>query len=71
MKDDKEKNHVLKVPPSHAKMHLKSATQKLNFLMAKGIQECYTLKCNHKCPCTFPQSYALLCHLVFKKNHFM
>ena len=49
MKDDKErnyfslKNHVWKVPPSHAKMHLESAPQKVNFLMAKSIQKSYTL----------------------------
>ena len=29
------KNHVLEVPPSHTKMRLKRAPQKLNFLMAK------------------------------------
>ena len=65
------KNHVLKMPPSHAKMHLKSASQKLNFLMAKAIQKTYTLNCSRKFPCTFPHSYALLCRLVFEKNHFM
>ena len=65
------KNHVLEVPPSHAKMRLKSAPQKVNFLMAKSIQKSYTLNCSHKCPCTFPHSYALLRRLVFEKNHFM
>ena len=59
------------VPPSHAKMCLKSAPQKLNFLMAKGMQKCYTLTCSLKCPCAFLHSYALLRHLVFKKNHFI
>ena len=33
------KNHFLEMPPSHAKMRLKSAPQKLNFLMAKAIQK--------------------------------
>ena len=33
------KNHLLEVPPSHAKMCLKSTPQKPNFLMAKGIQK--------------------------------
>ena len=61
------KNHVLEVRPSHAKMRL-NTPQKLNFLMAKGIQKCYTLNCSHKCPCTFPHSYALLRHLIFKKT---
>ena len=65
------KNHVLQVPPSHAKMRLKSPPQKLKFLMAKDIQKNYTLNCSQKCPCTFPHSYALLRRLVFKKNRFM
>ena len=65
------KNHVLEVPPSHAKMRLKNAPQKLNFLMAKGIQKCYTLNCTQKCPCMYPHSYLLLHRLVFNKNHFM
>ena len=65
------KNHVLEVPPSHAKMRLKRAPQKANFLMAKSIQKSYILNCSHKCPCTFPHSYALLRCLVFEKNHFM
>ena len=38
--------------------------------MAKGIQKNYTLNCSHKCPCTFPHSYALLRHLVFEKKQF-
>ena len=32
-------NHFLEMPPSHAKMRLKSAPQKVNFLMAKTIQK--------------------------------
>ena len=62
------KKYVLEVPPSHAKMRLKSGPQKLNFLMAKGKQKSYTLNCSHKCPCTFLHSYALLRHLIFKKT---
>ena len=31
------KNYLLEVPCSHAKMHLKSALQKLNFVMDKAI----------------------------------
>ena len=63
MRDDKERNYfrrriVLEVPLSHAKMCLKSASQKVNFLMAKNIQKSYTLNYNHKRPCTFPDSYA-------------
>ena len=52
-------------------MRLKSAPQELNFLMAKGIQKCYTLNYSHKCPGTFPHSYVLLRRLVFDKNNFM
>ena len=33
------KNHFLEIPPTHAKVHLKSAPQKLNFLMVKAIQK--------------------------------
>ena len=63
------KNFVLDVPLSYAKMRLKSAPQKMNFLMVKSIQKSYALNCSHKCSCTFPHSYALLRHLVFEKNH--
>ena len=52
-------------------MRLKSAPQKVNFLMAKIILKIYTLNCSHKCLCTFPHCYALLHCLVFEKNHFM
>ena len=40
------KNYVLEMPRSHAKMRLKSAPQKLNFLMAKDISKSYTLDCS-------------------------
>ena len=33
------KNYLLEMPFSHVKMRLKSVPQKLNFLMAKGIQK--------------------------------
>ena len=39
------KNYLLEMPRSHAKMRLKSALQKLNFLMAKDISKSYTLDC--------------------------
>ena len=73
MKDKKERNYfsLRTMPPSHAKMRLKSAQQKLIFLMTKGIQQSYTLNFSHKCPGTFLHSYALLHHLVFEKNDFM
>ena len=37
------KNYVLEIRRSHAKMCLKSAPQKLNFLIAKDISKSYTL----------------------------
>ena len=40
------KNYLLEMPRSHAKMRLKSAPQKLNFLMAKDISKSYTLDCS-------------------------
>ena len=63
MKDYKKRNNfILRTTfwllRSHAKMHLKSAPQKLNFVMAKAISKSYTLDCSCKCPCTFPHSYA-------------
>ena len=52
------KNYLLGMSRFHAKMRLKSAPQKLNFLMAKAISKSCTLDCSCKCPCTFPHSYA-------------
>ena len=52
------KNYLLEMSRFHAKMRLKSAPQKLNFLMAKAISKRCTLDCSCKCPCTFPHSYA-------------
>ena len=64
MKDYKEGNNFilrttfLKMPRSHAKMRLKSAPEKLNFVMAKAILKSYTLDCSYNCRCAFPHSYA-------------
>ena len=64
MKDYKEKeqhhskNYLLKMPSFYAKIRLKSAPQKLNFVIPKAISKRYTLNCSYKCPCTFPHSYA-------------
>ena len=49
------KNYLLKMPCFHAKMRLKSAPQKLDFLMTKAISKSCTLHCS---PSTFPHSYA-------------
>ena len=58
----------MEVSPSHSKMRLNGAPPKMNFLMAKVIQKSYTLNCSHKCPSTFPHSYALLRHLISRKT---
>ena len=44
------KNYLLEMPHFHAKMRLKSAPQKLNFLMAKAISKPCTLDCSFKFP---------------------
>ena len=51
-------NYLLELLRSHVKMLLKSAPQKLNFLMTKAISKSCVLDCSCKCPCTFPHSYA-------------
>ena len=40
------KNYLSKMPCSHAKMRLKSAPQRLNFVMAKAISKRYALDCS-------------------------
>ena len=40
------KNYFLEMPHLHGIMRLKSASQKLNFLMAKDISKSYTLDCS-------------------------
>ena len=52
------KNYLLEMSRFHAKMRLKSAPQKLNFLMEKATSKSCTLDCSYKCPCTFLHSYA-------------
>ena len=52
------KNYLLEMPCSHAKKHLKSAPQKLNFVVPKAISKSDTRGCSCKCSCTFPHSYA-------------
>ena len=41
-------NYILEMPCSHAKMCLKSASRKLNFVLAKAISKSYTLDCSSK-----------------------
>ena len=52
------KNYLLEMSRFHAKMRLKSAPQKLNFLMEKAMSKSCKLDCSCKCPCTFPHSCA-------------
>ena len=40
------KNCFSEMPPSHAKMRLKSAPQKLNLVIAKATSKSYTLDCS-------------------------
>ena len=40
------KNYPLEMPRSRGKMRLKSARQKLTFLMVKDISKSYTLDCS-------------------------
>ena len=51
------KNYLLEMPHSHAKMRLKNAPERLNFVMAEAISKSYALNCSCKCPCTFPHGY--------------
>ena len=55
---------------SMPKCVLKSAPQKLNFLMEIATSKRCTLDCSYKCSCTFPHSYAQQ-RLIFDKNYFM
>ena len=52
------KNYLLEMSHFQAKMRLKSAPQKLNFLMAKAISKSCTLDCICICPCAFLHRYA-------------
>ena len=51
------KNYFLEMSRFHAKMRLKSAPQKLNFLMEKATSKSCTLDCSYKCLCKFPHGY--------------
>ena len=53
------KNFLLEMLHSHTKMCLKSASQKINFVMAKAISKIYTLDYSSECSCTFSHSYIL------------
>ena len=53
------KNYILEMPCSHAKRRLKSAPQKLNFLMAKALLKRFKLDYSCKSPSTFSHNYTL------------
>ena len=50
MAEFRSTNYLLEMLCSHAKMYLKIAPQKLNFVMAKTISKTYTLDYSCKCP---------------------
>ena len=52
------RNYLLKMRCSHAKMCLKSASRKLEFVIAKALSKGFTLDCSYKCSSTFLHSYA-------------
>ena len=52
------KYDLLEMPRFHAKMHLKSAPQKLNSAMEKATSKKYILDCSCKCLFKFPHFYA-------------
>ena len=52
------KKYLLEMSRFHAKMRLKSAPQKLNFLMEKAMSKSCKLDCSCKCPRTFLHSCA-------------
>ena len=52
------KNYLLKMRCSHAKIRLKSASRKLEFVIAKALSKRFTLDCSYKCSSTFLHSYA-------------
>ena len=52
------KNSLLEMYRFHAKIRLKSASQKLNLAIAKAVSKSYIQDCSCKYPCTFSHSYA-------------
>ena len=63
-------NHVLQVPPSHATMRLKSAQQKLKFLIAKGIQKKLYSKLQPQMPLHVSAQLRIIKLSRFRKNTF-
>ena len=52
------KNYLLEMSRFHAKMGLKSAPQKLKFLMEKALSKICILDCSCKYLCMLPHSFA-------------
>ena len=63
------KDYLLEMPRFHAKMRLKSAPQKLNFLMAKAISKSCTLDRNCKCSCSKAPSFSIKIIAILSKNY--
>ena len=57
-KEQLHTKNYLEMSRFYAKVCLKSAPQKLNFLMVKAISKNCTLDCSGKCRCTFSHSKA-------------
>ena len=67
------------MPHSHAKINLKSGTQKLEFVMVRAISKSYILDCSCEFFCAFPHGNAasfsiktILCEntkILFSNNY--
>ena len=63
------KNYLLERSRFHDKMSLKSAPQKLNFVMAKAISKSCTLDRNCKCSCSKAPSFSIKIIAILSKNY--
>ena len=58
------KNYLLEMPLSHSKMHLKSASQKLNFVMAEAVSKRFNVISRDLVLAKFRNQISLLNHLL-------
>ena len=63
------KKYFLEMSRFHDKMSLKSAPQKLNFVMAKAISKSCTLDCSCKCSCSKAPSFSIKIIDILSKNY--
>ena len=64
-------NYTLEMPRSYANMCLKSAPQKLNFVMTQSRSKIYTLDCSCKWLLALSHIVMHSLYVVFYKNHSM